>query len=429
MNRSLKERLRSLEQSVARTPPPPTPPSAPDNAEGPAATEHHALKDLGFRQEVGPLGCYWVRTLTYDLLTLHGDNRFSDLLAADLTALARVAKLQGVPTASSLRFYDTETSGLGTGAGTFPFLHAVGRIVEDELSVDQYLLADAVDEPALLGGMLSHHFAEPAVLVSFNGRTFDWPLLQNRLVMHRLHDHVRYATPQIGHADLLYPSRRLWKSSLGKVSLGHLEQHMLGLTRVDDLPGKEAPARYFSWQRTGDLTGLAPVLDHNAADVCSLVVLTARVADLLSGRQPAVLAGEHVALGRWYEEWRAYDLAGACYEAAAACPDADWRALWLHALHLKRMGKIAAAEQVWRDMHERFEDSVLPAVELAKVAEHRVKDWQIAATWAQCARGRRERQLKAQGVNDWTTDDTWSALTHRLERIVRKSQSTSVVTG
>ncbi len=421
MNRSLKERLRSLEQSVARTPP------APDNAMEPAVSAHQALNDLGFRQAAGPLGLYWVRTLTYDLLTLHGENRFADLLGADLRGLARVAKLQSVPTVSSLRFYDTETSGLGTGAGTFPFLHAVGRIVEDELAVDQYLLTDAVGEPALLAGLLECHFAEPAVLVSFNGRTFDWPLLQNRLVMHRIIDYARHASAQIGHADLLYPSRRLWKSSLGKVSLGHLEQHLLGLTRVDDLPGKEAPARYFSWLRTGDVNGLAPVLDHNAADVCSLVVLTARIADLLSGRQPALLAGEHVALGRWYEEWRAYDLAGACYEAAAACPDADWRALWLHALHLKRTGHIADAARVWALMHERFEDSLLPAVELAKAAEHRDKDWHAAACWARHALDRRERQLKAQGADIFVTDGTWAALAHRLERILCKARTTGAV--
>ncbi|WDL98672.1 ribonuclease H-like domain-containing protein [Alicyclobacillus sp. ALC3] len=427
MNRSLKERLRSLEQSVARIPPSPAAPTASDNAIEPAAPERLTLAKLGFRQEVGPLGPYSVRTLTYDLLTMHGDSRFSDLLAADLTALARVAKLQDVPAASSLRFYDTETSGLGTGAGTFPFLHAVGRIVEDELSVDQYLLVDAMDEPALLAGLLEQHFAEPSVLVSFNGRSFDWPLLQNRLVMHRITDHARYASAQIGHADLLYPSRRLWKSSLGKVSLGHLEQHTLGLTRVDDLPGKEAPARYFSWLRTGDVNGLAPVLDHNAADVCSLVVLMARVADLLSGRQPAVLAGEHVALGRWYEEWRAYDLAGACYEAAAACPDADWRALWLHALHLKRLGHLHDAARVWELMHERFADSVLPAVELAKAAEHRDKDWHAAACWAQRALDRRERQLIAQGAGISATDGTRAALAHRLERILRKARTTGAV--
>lgn len=419
MNRPLRDRLRTLEQSVQR----PATTEDVEKTEVQSADENaQALQKLGFRREQGPLGPYFVRTLSYDLLTLHGNHRFSDVLEADLAALARAAKLPSVPTVGDLRFYDTETSGLGTGAGTFPFLHALGRVDGDELSVHQYLLADAIEEPALLAGLLEEHFGESAVVVSFNGRTFDWPLLQSRLVMHRMSERANSTGPSIGHADLLYPSRRLWKSAIGRVSLGHLEQNVLGLTRVGDLPGKEAPARYFAWLRNGDASGLAPVLDHNAADVCSLVTLTARIADLLSGREHAVFAGEHVALGRWYEEWRAYDLAGACYERAAACPDADWRALWLHALYLKRSGQIEGATRVWQQMHERFVDSMLPAVELAKVAEHHDRDWNAAAAWAKTAMLRRDRQLRGQGVRDVTMDRAFAALAHRLERILRKSE-------
>jgi uncharacterized protein YprB with RNaseH-like and TPR domain len=362
------------------------------------------------------------------LLARHGQYTFAELLTCELAPLARAAKLREVPGVAALRFYDTETSGLGTGAGTVPFLHAVARVVGDELRLTQYFLADYADEPAMLAAICDEEFAAPdTVVVTFNGRTFDWPLFQNRLLMYRLGAELGWPMEETQHIDLLLPSRRLWRAVFGSVSLHSLEEQLLGLQRQDDVPGKEAPLRYFTFVNEGSAAQIGPVLEHNAMDVCSLVTLAAQVADVLAGRRPAVHAAEHLALGRWYDEWQAFDRATQSYRAAAAAPDADWRVHWLHSLRLKRRGMWAQACAEWQRMLDRYPDSALPAVELAKVAEHRDRDLTAAAEFTRIAIARRTRQLGSGAAQPLHpagegTDGILAALAHRLARIERKAR-------
>lgn len=435
MQRSLRERLAALEQSVHRDP------TVADSGAADAGDAEVGLAALGFTRKMGAMGGYFVRTLSYDLLTRHGARRFRDLAGCDLSVLSRTAKLTSTPQVAQLRFYDTETSGLGTGAGTFPFLHAIGRIVGDEFQLQQYFLADYADEPALLAAICDDHFHDAdTVLVSFNGRTFDWPLFANRLVMYRQVERLGWPFAETRHIDLLHPSRRLWKSVFGSVSLGSLETNLLGLTRTADLPGKEAPARYFAYAQQPDGQLLAPVFDHNAMDVCSLVTLTVEVADVLAGRRPPGYAAEHLALGKWYDEWQVHELAAACYEAAADAPDADWRAHWLHSLSLKKRDRLVDACALWTRMVSRYPDSVSPVVELAKAAEHRAHDLAAAERWTLLAIECRLRQLGVrvadaavtangkltvtQGATrippSLSSDTVLAALRHRLSRIRRK---------
>jgi uncharacterized protein YprB with RNaseH-like and TPR domain len=455
MARSLLERLQALEQSVGRrraldevAPPPPDGERA-EAAEssgsgqppgfGEAAGSARSLGFAGFpgterapeseepllalgfqRIERDGTHC-WVRVLRYDLLTVHGPARFGDLLTTDLHALFRAVREQVVD-AENLRFYDTETTGLGTGAGTIPFLHAVGQFEGDEFAVYQYFLSDYGEEAAMLVQMVAAHFADGGAVVTFNGKSFDWPLLKNRLRLYR------QPVPEISHLDLVYPSRRLWKRNLERVSLGAVEQHILGLERVDDLPGREAPNRYFAYVESRDADLIAPVLDHNATDVCSLVVLAHVLAETLNGRRSREWAGERLAVGRYYDEWQEFDLAEQCYVTALECPDAHWREHWLYSLYLKRRERWEQAVQVWEDMDGRFAWSVQPAVELAKYYEHRVRDLAAARRWTEHALERAQeqqylrRRLAVDQRDDESDDDpVVVALQHRLNRILRKS--------
>ena len=380
------------------------------------------LKSEGFSQ-IAP--GVWERSIRYDVLMRHGELRFADLMDADLT---RLQKLLKVPSAESIkpsdiRFYDTETTGLGTGAGTFPFLHAVGRFEEDEFVVHQYFLADYSGESNLLSTLLEQHFGDGTSVVSFNGKSFDWPLLSARLTLYRMR------APLVHHLDLLYPSRRLWKKTMPRVSLGTVESTLLGLERTDDLPGKEAPMRYFEYVDKGGLKLLVPVFEHNAADVCSLVTLAIRLAEVLTGHREVVAASEWSALGRIYDEWNESDVAAHCFHESVIRPDASWREHWLHSLHCKRQGRLDTAMESWHLMVEKYPWSVPPCVELAKAYEHRLIDLARALAWAREAKLRTVRNLRGSGPGQATGDQLVRAINHRLARIERKLSATVVQDG
>jgi len=423
MARSLRSKLQALEQSTGH------------KTQGLQEEENEqglSLQALGFVYEDEGAGGFWHRRTACDLLNFYGRVRFGDILQRDLSLLARACKVspedpgwRGPPDAMSLRFYDTETTGLGTGAGTLPFLHAVGQIEGDEWVVHQYFLNDFQEEPALLAAIMNRHFQEGTLCVTFNGKTFDWPLLQNRLILYGM---TPPRTP-VAQMDLLHPCRRLWRRSLPRVTLGQLELELLHVARKDDLPGREAPARYFAYIHDRVIAGIRPVLDHNAADVSALLALCVVVADVLNGRHVAESAGEYAALASWYSEWQDYDLAESCLMSAVQCPDATWREYWLASLHYKRLNQWSQACNLWETMVENYRWSTVPMVELAKYYEHHVRDYGHALHWTEAAllRCRQEpllsRSLMGQGPQNSHSeamDDVLRALFHRKARIERK---------
>lgn len=367
MARSLLDKLKSLEQSVrARTVPEEPMPATFVNqfAQSPVSGAQSLLL-AGFEQVDTPYGACWRRQTAIDLLTRHGERVFAEILNADFAVLANLVGTTF--SVSQLRFYDVETNGLGTGAGTFPFLHTIGSVQADELCLTQFLVDDYDAEAAVLFSLGEEHLQDDTVIVTFNGKSFDWPLLQNRRLLHRLPPLQR---PQL---DLLHPSRRLWRHQLSRVTLANVESHVLGFQRVNDLPGSEAPTRYFRYLETKDVDEIAPVLQHNAMDVCSLVVLQVVITCLLNGETVPTSAATHVALASWYDAWDNVQAAGAAYQNAVAAADADWHAHFKYGLFLKRYADAAEAADWWRIAAERFPKHVEPLVELAKCYEHRLR--------------------------------------------------------
>ncbi|MSP71442.1 MAG: hypothetical protein EXR76_04505 [Myxococcales bacterium] len=226
--------------------------------------------------------------------------------------------------AHSALFLDLETTGLGTNAGTLPFLIGTAHFRRGELLCEQWLLGSPDDEEAALTG-LSERLRGADFLVTFNGRSFDLPLLQARFRLHRLDD------PSLaleGHLDLLPASRRLLKAELSNCRLTTIERELLGLHRRDDVPGAEVPGRYRDWLRSGDPSSLAGVLEHNRLDVLSMVSLLDEL--LLRVSEPASLfQRDPVGAIRLAERARRLGLstlaarffeAGRCFaEAEAAC--------------------------------------------------------------------------------------------------------------
>ncbi|WAH36581.1 ribonuclease H-like domain-containing protein [Alicyclobacillus dauci] len=447
MGRSLMDRLRSLEQSVRQNVQS-TAPSANDHPSGDSnevlrhlaenkatfaeadsgrteeLSPERSLSEAAFEPCLTPYGRCWRRKTSFDLYTKHGHYLFADILATDFAGLSKLAKSQ--IDVERLRFYDVETNGLGTGAGTFPFLHTIGCIDEDEFIVTQYFVDDYDAEAAVLFAIGENHLLDDAIIVTFNGKSFDWPLLQNRRVMHQF---PRLERVQL---DLLHPSRRLFKGQLSRVKLVDLEEHVLGLTRIDDLPGGEAPERYFRYLDTRDVRDVEPVFGHNVLDVCSLVTLQVAIARLLNGEQKDLPSQTHIALATWYDAWHDIHAAGASYEAAVSASDADWKSHWLYSMFLKRRRDDHAACQVWWTMAREYPDHIEPLVELAKCYEHRQKDLDLALQTAEEAL-RRIVQVKQptfhiphrvsssdDSLGQTPADPLAVALKHRIQRIERK---------
>jgi uncharacterized protein len=187
------------------------------------------------------------------------------------------ARLAGLPPAC---YFDTETTGLSTGAGTVVFLAGIGCLDAGRLMVRQLLLPDYPHEPALLRRVAAELSAQARV-VTYNGRGFDLPLLATRLTVHGLFRELA-ALPQ-HHDDLLPVARRLFRRPLGGARLAVVEAGVLGVRRGSDCPGSEVPGRYFSYLRGGSPDLLADVLDHNLQDIVSLALLEAEILRLRDG--------------------------------------------------------------------------------------------------------------------------------------------------
>ena len=197
--------------------------------------------------------------------------------------------------AAPAAYFDTETTGLSTGAGTVIFLAGIARVAGGHVTVRQYLLPDYPHEPPLLRAV-ANDLADAQRLVTYNGRTFDLPMLTARLTFHGLFR--EQANLPATHDDLLPIARRLFRRPLGSARLADVESGVLGVTRTSDCAGSEVPARYFGYLRGGSPDILAQVLDHNFQDVVSLAMLEAELCALRAGgwREARVLDPRGMAL-------------------------------------------------------------------------------------------------------------------------------------
>ena len=342
----------------------------------------------------------------------------------------------GVPTAGPLLFFDLETTGLSGGAGTLAFLVGCGYFDEGGFHTRQFFLSGYEAERELLDALtaLAGRFGG---LVTFNGRTFDVPLIETRYLFHRLESPF----DQMPHFDMLHPARKLWRRrNIAQAShrdrwsggrpgdgascaLGALEEAILGVERFDDVPGSEIPSRYFNYLRTGDLSPLAAVFEHNRLDLLSLAALTA-VAARMAGEGPAGAPSPHeaLAMGHIYTRLARWDEAEACFCRAAGLGETGWDprstdpeiradALRQLAIERRRRHRHAEAADAWREL---LGAGVPPAYAqearraLAIHHEHRIHDFSEARRLA-------ERALAAEA--DPAEAD---ALRHRLARLNRK---------
>jgi uncharacterized protein len=320
-----------------------------------------------------------------------------------------------------LLFFDLETTGLSGGAGTMAFLVGCAWFDEGALQLEQYVLTTYAAERALLA-----HFAErvhaSGTLVSYNGRTFDAPLLEMRWQFHRSR------APFAGkpHADMLHPARRLWRARAadpdGGCSLSTLEEVLFGVERVGDVPGFEIPSRYFRFLRSGDARPLEPVLEHNRMDLVSLAAVTARALALVEHGSPACRDGwERLAVGRLYERLGDPGRAMDCFEEASRDGNRDVRveALARIASRHRRARRHAEAAEAWQQVFALTTDAdhagprgraiARDAAEaLAVHHEHRARNLEAA------------RELARTALRLEHTRSGAASLEYRLKRLERK---------
>jgi hypothetical protein len=170
-------------------------------------------------------------------------------------------------------FFDTETTGLAGGTGTYPFLVGTGKIELDHLVVRQYLLPEFVHEWLVLK-YLNNALNESRFTVSFNGKSFDLPLLRNRYILNRMES----VLDECCHLDVLHAARRIWRRRLPACDLQTLEREVLGVNRIGDIPGELIPHIFFEFMRNRDSEMMREVLEHNYNDIVNMMLLTMKLA-------------------------------------------------------------------------------------------------------------------------------------------------------
>jgi uncharacterized protein YprB with RNaseH-like and TPR domain len=359
----------------------------------------------------------------------HGRVAVADHLPPAEGPWPTLSLLAGACCSGRMLFIDLETTGIAGGAGTYAFLVGCAWFQGAVFRTQQFFLANFAAERVLLEAVAEAADACGTV-VSYNGKSFDLPLIETRFVLHRME------TPFAGmpHVDMLHPARRLWREDdegpveehggqalmgrrTGGCRLSTIEETLCGHTREWDVPGFEIPSRYFHYVRTADARRIEAVMEHNRLDLLSLALITARASQLLvDGAAAARTAREALGLGRLYGRAGLNADACAAFSRAAEMPGADAttraEALREYAVLARRERRYEEAAAAWRrilDIRHCPSQILRDAVDgLAVHHEHRLRDPMAA------------RGFALQSMTLLQTAARQQAVQHRLARLNRK---------
>jgi uncharacterized protein YprB with RNaseH-like and TPR domain len=381
-------------------------------------------------------GTCFVSTRRYPLEMTHGPRPLADLLQH---APCRLAKhlphfnLDTIADFTGAAFLDTETTGLGAGA--YCFMVGVG-IVEvrqetQEFVVRQFFMRHPGEEAALLTA-LAELLAERTLMVTFNGRSFDAPLLRARYALNRRVLPAKIAPAlivheQAPHLDLLQPARRLWKRRLQSCRLINLEEQILSLQRSeDDVPGALIPQLYLDFLRSGDARQMRRVFYHNCEDIVSMAAIAEHVCGLLDDLRksgvPEHLHGlDWLSLGQSYERAEQSQLAENAYRRAIESLTEPTQL----ADAFRLLGQLQKRQQRWQEAAATWElwltsvpsADASPYIELAKYCEWQSNDLGQAEMWTAWAKHMLSALPAWQRLPGQLAD-----LEHRLARLKRKQE-------
>jgi uncharacterized protein YprB with RNaseH-like and TPR domain len=316
-------------------------------------------------------------------------------------------------------FLDTETTGLMGGTGTYPFLVGLAWWEGGGLEVEQLFMREYSEERSVLAA-LAERLAERPVLVTFNGKSFDWPLLETRYRM------TRSITPPAlrAHLDFLHPARNLWRLRLGSVRLSQLERHVLGWDRGADLVSELIPRIYLDFVRCGHADALVPVFQHNQMDLRGLAGLSGRILSLLGEETVSQDGLELYGISRMCERRGDVKRARKLYEQSIGSmlpTETDRAARTALARLAKRDGDVDLARELWESMLGNSREGYNAYEQLAIHLEH--KAWEprqaLGIVRDALAQLRRANQLGTIGPAAYRRSK--ALFEHRLGRLERKA--------
>ena len=310
-------------------------------------------------------------------------------------------------------FIDTETTGLMGGTGTVSFLVGVGYFNNNNFFIEQYLMRDYDEEAAMLND-LKKLMEKHNIVISFNGKSFDLPLIKTRLILNRL-ERPKYDF----HLDLLHSARRIW-SFLDSCSLKSLEQNILDFNRIDDVPGHLIPGIYFEFLEKKDFKLLAPILEHNIYDILSLVTLFTHLKEVYLKNVQNLNPHELFHLGRIKEKDKNYQECISYLEESIENSEEStlkYKALKKLSWQYKRINRYEAAAEIWQKMIDNNKEGIFPYVEMAKYLEHQKKEYKIALTYTQEAINLINKKRSITHNYEQKRDK----LKHRAERLEKKT--------
>jgi len=318
-------------------------------------------------------------------------------------------------------FLDTETTGLAGGSGTYAFLVGVAWWDGGGLEIEQFFLREYSEERSVLFA-LRERIAEHPVVVTFNGKSFDWPLLETRYRMSRK---ISVPTPR-AHLDFLHPARNLWRLRLGSVRLSELERHILGWERGADVLSGQIPQIYFDYLRGGPPERLVPVLTHNQMDLRGLAALSSRILSLLSDAETLGEDGLEVfGVSRVCEKRGDLTRARKLYEKSIASflpTETDRAARRSLARLAKRQGDFDVACELWKDALGNTRHGYNAYEQLAVYYEHQARNPEQARQVVRQALDELRRANQAGDIAPGAYREIKERFDHRMLRLERKSR-------
>jgi len=352
----------------------------------------------------------------------HGDQT---PCAPDAVALRLLAPNAPDDVADAQRwlFLDTETTGLAGGTGTYPFLIGLAWWEGGGLQVEQLFMREYSEERSLLAA-LAERMAERPVLVTFNGKSFDWPLLETRYRMTRT-----IPPPTLrAHLDFLHPARNLWRLRLGSVRLPQLERNVLGWDRGADVASELIPRIYLDFVRGGHAEPLVPVFQHNQMDLRGLAGLSGRILSILGDDQGTNQDGlELYGVSRICERRGEVKRARKLYEQSIASvlpQETDRAARTALARLAKRDGDLARAHELWESALGNSREGYEAYEQLAIYYEHEAREPGRALALAREALAQLRRANQAGTIAATEYRRTKARFVHRLLRLERKAGRT-----
>ncbi len=340
-----------------------------------------AWQQQGLELIENEFGVLFKREVHYPFTYQHGHYRLGELF----NALKRW-KSQGedhpfaISEDETIVFFDTETTGL-KGAGTHIFLLGFLEADDEGFTLTQYVLADPSNEAAML--FESNMWKRNVTVVSYNGKSFDWPQLHVRWTLNQQHLPKLKEQRQV---DLLHSSKRLWKDDLSRMKLTQVEQDKLGFYRKGDIPGHLAPIIYFDAVKSGNAETLMKVLVHNEWDLLSLITLYIHSTNLLHDSITTESATTYTNIGKWFGDLKQRQTSADILTAVTTHFDSEETgfAHFYLAYELKREGEYTLAIEAFQSALPTIPDKKqLQAYEqLAMLYEHQIKDYAQAYAYS-----------------------------------------------